>query len=79
VRRLPQVLVNVKVTDKAAVATSASVSEAVALVEKELGETGRVLLRPSGTEQLVRVMVEAPSQAEADAAAHRLAEIVAAV
>jgi phosphoglucosamine mutase len=79
VRRLPQVLVNVKVSDKAAVATSASVSEAVASVEKELGETGRVLLRPSGTEQLVRVMVEAPSQAEADAAAHRLAEIVAAV
>jgi phosphoglucosamine mutase len=74
--RLPQVLKNVKVADKAAVATSTSVSEAVAEVEKELGETGRVLLRPSGTEQLVRVMVEAPSQEVAEAAAQRLVGVV---
>jgi len=76
--RLPQVLVNVKVADKAAVATSASVSEAVAEVEAELGETGRVLLRPSGTEQLVRVMVEAPSHEVAEAAAQRLVGVVSA-
>ncbi|MCT2587400.1 phosphoglucosamine mutase [Actinophytocola gossypii] len=75
--RLPQVLVNVKVGDKAAVATSVTVNEAVAAVEAELGDTGRVLLRPSGTEQLVRVMVEAPSQEEAEAAVRRLAGIVA--
>ncbi|GAB3436714.1 phosphoglucosamine mutase [Actinophytocola sediminis] len=76
--RLPQVLVNVRVADKAAVATSARVSEAVAEVEATLGDTGRVLLRPSGTEQLVRVMVEAPSHAEAEAAAQRLVGVVSA-
>jgi phosphoglucosamine mutase len=77
--RLPQVLKNVKVADKAAVATSSTVSEAVAEVEAELGETGRVLLRPSGTEQLVRVMVEAPSQEVAEAAAARLVGVVGTV
>ncbi|MQA09624.1 MAG: phosphoglucosamine mutase [Pseudonocardiaceae bacterium] len=77
-RRLPQVLVNVSVADKAAVSSNAEVSEAVAAVEAELGETGRVLLRPSGTEQLVRVMVEAPSEDVARAAAGRLAEVVSA-
>jgi phosphoglucosamine mutase len=74
--RLPQVLKNVKVADKAAVAKSASVSDAVAEVEAELGDTGRVLLRPSGTEQLVRVMVEAPSQEVAERAAQRLVGVV---
>jgi phosphoglucosamine mutase len=74
--RLPQVLLNVKVADKAAVATSAAVSSAVAEVEAELGETGRVLLRPSGTEQLVRVMVEAPSHEVAEAAARKLEGVV---
>jgi phosphoglucosamine mutase len=76
--RLPQVLVNVRVADKAAVATSTSVSDAVAEVEAELGDTGRVLLRPSGTEQLVRVMVEAPSHSVAEAAAQRLVGVVSA-
>ncbi|MGX7824337.1 phosphoglucosamine mutase [Actinokineospora sp. 24-640] len=76
--KLPQVLVNVKVADKAAVASSPEVSAAVAEVEAELGDTGRVLLRPSGTEQLVRVMVEAASQDLAQAAADRLAGVVAA-
>jgi phosphoglucosamine mutase len=76
--RLPQVLKNVKVADKAAVAKSTSVSEAVAAVEAELGETGRVLLRPSGTEQLVRVMVEAPSLQVAEAVAQRLVGVVSA-
>lgn len=70
--RLPQVLKNVKVADKTAVAKSTAVSDAVAEVEAELGDTGRVLLRPSGTEQLVRVMVEAPSQEVAERAAQRL-------
>jgi phosphoglucosamine mutase len=74
--RLPQVLKNVRVADKAAVAKSTAVSEAVAEVEAELGDTGRVLLRPSGTEQLVRVMVEAPSQEVAEAAVERLVLVV---
>ncbi|UOZ09697.1 phosphoglucosamine mutase [Amycolatopsis sp. WQ 127309] len=77
--RLPQVLINVRVADKAAVAGSSEVRDAVGEVEAELGEEGRVLLRPSGTEQLVRVMVEAPAQATAQAAADRLAGVVSAV
>jgi phosphoglucosamine mutase len=79
VQRLPQTLINVPVTDRVAVSASDEVAEAVNAVEAELGETGRVLLRPSGTEQLVRVMVEAPTQEQADAVATRLAEVVAAV
>ncbi len=78
-RRLPQVLVNVPVTDKTAVADAAEVKDAVAAVTAELGDEGRVLLRPSGTEQLVRVMVEAPNADTAQAAADRLAGVVASV
>ncbi|MDQ1375620.1 MAG: phosphoglucosamine mutase, partial [Actinomycetota bacterium] len=74
--RLPQVLVNVRVTDRAAFGDGAAVKDDVAAVERELGDHGRVLLRPSGTEPVVRVMVEAPSQEQADAAAHRLAAAV---
>jgi phosphoglucosamine mutase len=77
--RLPQVLINVRVTDKAVVAKDTSVSSAVAEVSAELGDTGRVLLRPSGTEQLVRVMVEAPSHEVAESAARRLAGVVSSV
>jgi phosphoglucosamine mutase len=77
VRRLPQTLVNVRVSDREAVAASPEVAAAVAAVETELGDSGRVLLRPSGTEQLVRVMVEAGSQHEADTIAERLAKVVA--
>ena len=70
---LPQVLENVRVADKEAVAASDDVRAAVADAERELGDTGRVLLRPSGTEQLVRVMVEAATaeQAKAIAVRHR--------
>lgn len=77
--RLPQVLLNVRVADKSAVAASRTVKDAVEAVTDELGEEGRVLLRPSGTEQLVRVMVEAKVEAVAQAAADRLAGVVAAV
>ncbi|GAA4620604.1 phosphoglucosamine mutase [Saccharopolyspora hordei] len=77
-RRLPQVLINVRVADKVAAVASPEVIAAVSQTETELGETGRVLLRPSGTEQLVRVMVEARTEESAQAAAERLAEIVAA-
>jgi phosphoglucosamine mutase len=77
VQRLPQTLVNVRVGDRAAVAASTEVASAVRAAEDELGGSGRVLLRPSGTEQLVRVMVEAATQDEADAIAQRLAAVVA--
>ena len=77
--RLPQVLVNVPVTDKAAVAAAPVVRDAVADVEAELGDEGRVLLRPSGTEQLIRVMVEAPDADTAQAAADRLAGVVTSI
>ncbi|MGQ0717024.1 MAG: phosphoglucosamine mutase [Pseudonocardiales bacterium] len=77
--RLPQVLVNVAVADRSAVAAAPAVADAIAAAEAELGETGRVLLRPSGTEPLVRVMVEAPTQPAAETIAHRIAAIVAQV
>ncbi|GHE48246.1 phosphoglucosamine mutase [Streptomyces vinaceus] len=75
-RRLPQVLINVPDVDKSRVATSGELAAAVADAERELGSTGRVLLRPSGTEPLVRVMVEAADIEQARAVAGRLADAV---
>lgn len=74
--RLPQALINVKGVDKARASIDHGVRDAVAEVEKELGDSGRVLLRPSGTEPVVRVMVEAPTDEQATQAAERLAAIV---
>ncbi|HEX8347669.1 MAG TPA: phosphoglucosamine mutase [Actinoplanes sp.] len=74
--KLPQVLINVPVGDRQAGAAAPTVQAAVALAEAELGETGRVLLRPSGTEQLVRVMVEAATEDAARAVAERIADEV---
>ncbi|WP_053727627.1 phosphoglucosamine mutase [Streptomyces sp. WM6378] len=74
--RLPQVLVNVPDVDKSRVSTSAELGAAVAEAERELGATGRVLLRPSGTEPLVRVMVEAADIEQARSVAGRLADVV---
>jgi phosphoglucosamine mutase len=79
VQRLPQILLNVPVRDRLAVIESEAVAGAVNAAEEQLGGEGRVLLRPSGTEQLVRVMVEAPTQEQADGIARALAEVVAAV
>ncbi|HEX2499425.1 MAG TPA: phosphoglucosamine mutase [Actinomycetes bacterium] len=76
VTRFPQVLVNVQGVDKSRLDTCAEVLAEVAAVEASLGESGRVLLRPSGTEPLVRVMVEAGTEAAARAAAERLAGVV---
>ena len=73
--RLPQVLVNVPVGEPMADAAE-RFAEQIAGVETELGDHGRVLVRPSGTEPLVRVMVEAPTEAAARAAANRLAAVV---
>lgn len=75
---LPQVLLNVRGADKAAVAASAAVADAVASAERELGDGGRVLLRPSGTEPVVRVMVEAADTDTAQRLAEQLAAVVAA-
>ncbi|MDR7279416.1 phosphoglucosamine mutase [Catenuloplanes atrovinosus] len=74
--KLPQVLINVPVTDRAAVASAPAVKAAVAEAEAELGDTGRVLLRPSGTEQLVRVMIEAETAETAQRVAERVADVV---
>ncbi|MGW3624344.1 phosphoglucosamine mutase [Streptomyces sp. NPDC000880] len=74
--RLPQVLINVPDVDKSRVNTSAELTGAVAEAERELGATGRVLLRPSGTEPLVRVMVEAADIEQARSVAGRLADAV---
>ncbi|WP_340540568.1 phosphoglucosamine mutase [Nocardioides sp. GXZ039] len=76
VTRFPQILVNVPGVDKSRCATDEALLEAVAAEEADLGDQGRVLLRPSGTEPLVRVMVEASTQDTADAVAHRLADVV---
>ncbi len=65
---LPQVLINVEVADKATVAEAPAVQSAVRQAEAELGDTGRILLRPSGTEQMVRVMVEAVRRGHRSAA-----------
>ena len=72
----PQVMINVKGVDKDAVSDHALVQEAVANVDGALGSTGRVLLRKSGTEPLVRVMVEAADAESANAHAESLAEVV---
>jgi phosphoglucosamine mutase len=75
-RRLPQVMVNVADVDKARAQHDELVLAAVAAAETELAGQGRVLLRPSGTEQLVRVMVEAGEASQAQALADRLAVVV---
>lgn len=75
VPRLPQTLINVKNVDRSRVADP-NVQAVVTEVEQHLGDSGRVLLRASGTEPLVRVMVEAQTQAEADANAEKVADAV---
>jgi phosphoglucosamine mutase len=72
----PQILINVKGVDRERLDGDQGVADAVAAFEAELGDTGRVLLRPSGTEPVVRVMVEAADQATADRVAHALADVV---
>ena len=75
-RRYPQVLVNVPVADKARLATNSAVADAVHAAEKELGDSGRVLVRPSGTEPLVRVMAEAADEQTAAGVVERIVEVV---
>ena len=75
-KRLPQVLRNVPVTNRGGIEGSAELASAIDAVEADLGERGRVLVRPSGTEAVVRVMVEAVTVAEAEAACEVLCEAV---
>jgi len=74
--RFPQVLINVKNVAKERLASSTAIADAVKAAEAELGSSGRVLLRASGTEPLVRVMVEAQSDAVAQSVATKLAQVV---
>ena len=74
--RYPQVLVNVKDVDKSKLSTSAQIAKAISESESKLGDNGRVLVRASGTEALVRVMVEAASLDQATKIANELAELV---
>ena len=74
--RFPQVLINVKNVAKERLASSTAIADAVKAAEAELGSKGRVLLRASGTEPLVRVMVEAQSDAVAQSVASKLAQVV---
>jgi phosphoglucosamine mutase len=75
-RRLPQVLINVKGVDKSRVESDEELQQAVKAEEEALAGSGRVLLRKSGTEPVVRVMVEAAEQEQAQAVADRLVEVV---
>jgi phosphoglucosamine mutase len=74
--RLPQRLVNVEVEDLAGLETATAVWEAVVSEQAALSDRGRVLVRPSGTEALVRVMVEAPTERECEQVCGRLVEVV---
>ena len=73
--RYPQVLINVPV-DRTAAATSPELAQAVEAAREELGSSGRILVRPSGTEPIIRVMVEAVDTAQADRVAHQVADVV---
>jgi phosphoglucosamine mutase len=76
VRKLPQVLINVTGVDRTGLDDCVPVQEAVARAEAELGEGGRVLLRPSGTEPVIRVMVEAMTEDQAARVSAELADVV---
>ena len=76
-RKLPQTMVNVRLPSKQDLTGNKTVMAAVAEIENELGNTGRVLLRPSGTEPVIRVMVEGEDSMVVDKLAHELSEVVA--
>lgn len=75
-RKFPQVLVNVRVADKSGLKDNAAIAAAIREAEQALGENGRVLVRPSGTEALVRVMAEGPDKADIEAHVARIADVV---
>jgi phosphoglucosamine mutase len=75
-KKLPQTMVNVRVKDKAAAQNSEALAEALQAAQEELGSTGRILVRPSGTEPVIRVMVEGPTEEQCAEIADRLAAVV---
>jgi phosphoglucosamine mutase len=72
----PQVLINVKVGDKSGLDDNGAIAQAIAAGERSLAGRGRILVRPSGTEPLVRVMVEAPTEPEANTVAGAIVDVV---
>ena len=72
----PQLLVNVKVASKEGWEDNQAIKEAIASGEKELGENGRILVRPSGTEQLIRVMAEGPDQEQLESICNAIAAVI---
>ncbi|MFD0715912.1 phosphoglucosamine mutase [Paenibacillus sp. GCM10027626] len=75
-RKYPQVLVNVRVADKSTYKENKAIAAVIAEVEQELGDNGRVLVRPSGTESLIRVMAEGPEKEQVEAYVARIADTV---
>jgi phosphoglucosamine mutase len=75
-KKFPQRLVNIRVTDKHHVTDNEKVKEIIQKVESEMGGNGRILVRPSGTEPLVRVMAEAPTEEQCNDYVNRIADVV---
>lgn len=75
-KKLPQTMVNVRVNDKEAAQNSDALAEAVKAAEAELGSTGRILVRPSGTEPVIRIMVESPTDEQCAELADRIAAVI---
>ncbi|TVY08487.1 phosphoglucosamine mutase [Paenibacillus cremeus] len=75
-RKYPQQLVNVRVADKSKLKDNAVVEAAIRKVEDELGDNGRVLVRPSGTESLIRVMAEGPDKEQVEAYVAQIVEVI---
>lgn len=74
--KYPQMLVNVRVSDKSKCKDNEAIVQAIAEVERELGDDGRVLVRPSGTESLIRVMVEGPEANTVESYVNRIVEVI---
>ena len=74
--KYPQLLVNVRVLTKAGWETNAAIQDAICEAEEELGSNGRILVRPSGTEPLIRVMAEGPNQEQLDELCHRIGDVI---
>ena len=72
----PQVLVNVRVEDKSKYEGNTAIGEAIAAVEAQLGDNGRVLVRAAGTESLIRVLAEGPDEDELEQFVSQIADVV---
>lgn len=76
IRKFPQVLVNVRVADKSKLKNNAAIENSIRFVENELGDNGRVLVRPSGTESLIRVMAEGPDKGQVESYVNMIADVI---